>query len=337
MPNKDIELKESKLLFEDAAITEWNEKKTMLSNLEYSAFMSDIERGIESPLVSLIRLPFPLFAEIYMNRFPNNPVKNDPAIGYKLYLLTSAELKEFMSHIRSEKKIHRISKQDLIIKLRTPLEDFYKTVTGYNQYLADIKFIYITKYIDLQEAERINSKNLDFFRAEGTNGYELTSKLALFNPMLKGILEDGIGFESGIRDQLEMQYSIRNYKKDILREFTPTLKRTVGEVRNKLGVMPAKTDDNTGFIKYTNKDFRNKDLSVLYLRYWYEVLSDQEKGILNSISRKYRLMYILYKYYNFTIEKTMRVLACDKSSALKGNLYFEGIQKKLLEDKKMEL
>lgn len=336
MQNKDAELAESKFLFEEHGITEWHEKKIMLSDTEYKAILTDLEKGNESPLVWLVRNPFPIFAEIYMNRFPDKLFGDDPAIGYKLYLLSDPELRALISHMRKDKK-PKISLSDLIIKLKTPLEDFYKTVVGNKQEavdVCDIKYIYITRYIDLKEAERIGSRNLNFFTAEGTDGYELESKLALFNPMMRGILEDGIGLNSGIRNQMELTEPVRRARKEILRELASSFKRTVGDVKNKLGVFPTNQNDDTGFIEYSNKAFKSKDLSVLYWRHWYEDLSEQERELLNNIPQKYRLMYILYKFYGFSTDKTMRVLLCEKSEALRGNLYFEGIQSKLLDGHK---
>jgi hypothetical protein len=102
-------------------ISEWNEKTLILTDEERSVVTSDLEEGNLNPLIDIVKLPFPQFVTAYYSRFPNKPVElNDPAFGYKLYLLTERGISYHAELLRNpdakKNEVHKIKHLSLILR-----------------------------------------------------------------------------------------------------------------------------------------------------------------------------------------------------------------------------
>lgn len=296
--------------YRNFGISEWNEKCLVMSEEEIQEVVRELEEGETSPLLEIVKLPFPHFSAIYLQRFPSaNSYIKDPAIGYKMYLLPDNILKYMFTRLRyPEKKMNDLRKELKVGSLELAmgreiisgkLEDSLKIMSAISQNrVIARKFVYLSQYIDFTEAQRLNLSMVPYFELASSDGYELDKKLDLLNSGVRTIMSLILGLygekrhsykEIGERLSISADrvHNIVEYIFDLF--FRPTV-----ELKDAIGLKPLeyRFDDTR---QYTNWKYRDMDISIEtdFIR---SFLPPLEKEVLNSYSKKEARLYIASKY-----------------------------------------
>lgn len=332
-------------MFEYYGISEWEEKREILANEELALLIRELKKEPYNPtkptqissMINQLRLPFPKFAVNYFKSYGNYKVARyllDPSFGYKLYLMPVKYLHKMRDVWCGDAKKSvscNTNPNDIINKFNefyiTPLENIpnFMTSKRYNKELRR-KFIYLTKYIDLEEAERLGLGNAPTFKVLNCDGYELNKKLALFNPIIRVIIEKYYGLKSGSKMEIKEIASLLHLRSDasisrIIKLMEPLLLKEYGVLESKLD--PLKNDDGTiktvdGTILYANKAFRNADLDLTSRYYFSSILSPAGQTVVKetmSFSRTACLTYMIKKYIfpSMTTEEFSNYMIMDRT------------------------
>lgn len=296
--------------YRNYGISEWNEKCLVMSEEEIEEVVRELEQGETSPLLEIVKLPFPHFSAIYLQRFPSaSSYVEDPAIGYKMYLLPDNILKYMFARLRyPDKKATDLKKELSIGQLEqdlgreifsSTLEDALKimSATSQNKTIAR-KFIYLSQYIDLKEAKRLNLSVIPQFELAGTDGYELDKKLDLLNSCARTIMSLIIGLYGEKRHSYKeigekLGISADRVRKLVEYIFDLFFRPTV-ELKDAIGLksLNYRFDDTR---EYMNWKYRDMDIA-LEVDFIRTFLSPLEKEVLNSYSKKEATLYIASKY-----------------------------------------
>ncbi len=315
-------------MYYDHGISEWIEKSAILYPHEKEEMQKCLMTGMRTPLLDMVRLPFPKFATRYFEQYPKaQKYLKDPAFGYKLYLLTATDLSYFSSQMR----------KDVLPEEQKVSTTYYKHIKIFELTLDQIaqndvyskpnspigaKFLYLTQYINFEEAQRLGMKlgarcaqdneMFGVFR----DGYELFAKLDTLNFVARYIISRAIGLcghkqtsLSDIAKELNL-----NYKKvsELYGELSPSLLRTLGEFKHKIGYVEAI------YQPYELRDYRNMKLRELDLYLLAEFAykfkaSEKEREALqifgSHTTAAKLLLYIVHKYISKgDVAQTMRLL-----------------------------
>lgn len=319
---------ESTYMYSYYGIAEWREKCIVLSEQEIKSVKKALSAGIDSPLTTIVRLPFPKFAEeYYKNCKKAKKYFEDPAFGYKLYLLSDKVLETFAFYMRSndikdeDLKLLRYLKKEITFIFSNNLNDvIFAELSAKGKFflVREIKFIYLSQYIDLEEAKKLGLKKakqfeIDVANGSCSNGYELGAKLGYLNPTARYLMTHTLGLY-GFKRQ-----SVKEVAKELgisygflirmFNELFSSFFLTLGEFKNKLGVIDK--DYLSGeYIEYGHRNYKKYDLDVEIYRIFTQ-LSDFEKIILSSYSNSEIKAYIAYKYIFKDTKKTLEYLVAD--------------------------
>lgn len=314
-------------------IAEWFEKCLVLNDIERESIKSNLENGLNTALVALAKLPYPLFVRAYLSRFPAaEHYLSDPAFGYKLFLMSEPSTKILCETIRNpditgaelEKKYKRKSFDRMEVSefMNTPLDMLPKILSPDSNFKPIwLKYLYLTQYIDYEEAKKLGisfASVLERDRASGAqyDGYELEDKLKLLNPASRLIICKLLGLfghtRMTIRDIVK-EYGLADYKvRTLFNELFPSLLLTIGDFKNKVGYIEREYEPGEAK-EYSNRKFRALDLDIQVKFIVNNVLSDSERLVLESMSNSEVAFYVAYKYLYHDKKKTMDSLVMDIS------------------------
>lgn len=294
----------NKKLNELYGITEWNEKAKVLSLDEKEEALRNIEAGVSTPLVESLYKPFPEFAVEYFKKYPGmQKFLEDPAFGYKFYLFSSTYYQSIKAFFCFNEVLPQIERDRSIINafkeyFRMPLDQIPKIMSSKSYFKALVsKYIYLTKYIDLEEAERLGI-DTTLFKSLGENGYELDKKLELFNPVERAILEKYYGLK-GEKMPLTEIIQTFNISKDKVEKFIkliePLMAKSYSILKNKLE--PIGEVDGTKL--YANVPYKTLDLGITSNFIYNHALNEEEKEAYKMNGRSTfnpGLIYVIKNY-----------------------------------------
>lgn len=304
-------------MYRKYGIAEWREKCLVLGTDAFEV-EACLRRGEETALTNIVKLPFPYFATLYFNSFQSaDGYTSDPAFGYKLYMLKNAEIKLFSETIKKGKCINRkprdysirISFVEIASSLKRDLESFLtKPSTNSTLKEQEIKFAYISQYIDTKVAEQLNLKIVPFLEAEeDLGGYNIEAKLDLLNPIARIIVARTMGMYGYDRTTKTKLSQILNLPTDKIRYFVntifPLMQKTLGEAKNKLKPIGS---HEFSMQEYNNRDYRFKDIEIECLYYLNCCATPAEKTILSGLSNDKMKLYIVSKHFGWTEEQVCR-------------------------------
>ncbi|HBA37263.1 MAG TPA: hypothetical protein DCY94_00940 [Firmicutes bacterium] len=306
-------------MYREYGITEWREKSIILG--EYADTVKEcLEAGKGNTLVTLAKLPFPEFAASFFNSYvAADEFTSDPGFGYKLYLLNHAELEAFRNrimYINSGKKDNAFqaitsknSYKSIKIKLKQPLENMARR-TSFDEKIkeTDLKFLYISQYIDTLKAQQLGMSIVPLLEAdEDINGYDIEGKLELLNPVVRTTIARILGMYGYDRtsiSKLSIELGINTQQLSYFVNFLiPLMKRPIGEMRSKLKVVESVEG---GMLEYKNRDFREKDIHAECTFYLKRLATPAEAIILLSLSNDKMKLYIVSKYFGWNTEQICR-------------------------------
>ncbi len=304
----------SRELYKTYGISEWHEKRMLLTAEEQIRILSDLIAHTSSDLLEIVSLPFPKFTEKYFQNYPASAAYfKDPSFAYKLYFLDDANMRIFAEQMRnpnlSRKAILRIlgykegnfDKNLLNVMMMTSFEDIPKMISVANvSQMNLVKFVYLTQYIDAAEAARLKLSLATVFERDHVDGYELDKKLAILNPATRFLMTAYLGLEGYHRHQVSelKSYFSENrtyvpYIQKLIDTLLPRLARPYGEMYTFLKFAGQSSPSN--MFEYGNKEFRDLDI-VLETKYFaHNVLSQTEKEVLSSYPSKKQKLYLAAK------------------------------------------
>lgn len=325
-------------MYRNYDIAEWNEKKAILTIEEAQTVLADLKEGINTPLIELVKKPFPQFAKEYFRPYFDQMGKYktfylDPAFGFKLYFLSESHLRIFATILRvpnlTNKQIANILKTAKNVSHRieeiqqitdTPLDKIPKFVSSFKERTNfQKKFLYLTQYIDLETSKRLNLPISAIFEADGaTKGYDLEGKLNTLNPAMRLIVTLYLG--------LYGEESMPAYRigQDLFNNCDHTYNATIqfilenfdkplGQFASTIGYTGS-IDPLTGIKEYSSKKYREMDIK-LQTMFVFEHLSQIEKIILGAYSNKDRLLYLTSQYMFRTPEFLARNMSLTPETA----------------------
>ncbi len=307
-------------LYRVYGISEWHNKCQVLTIEEQLAVLSDLKKGCTTELVELVKLPFPQFIENYFLPFSAaNDYFKDPSFAYKLYFLDDSYLRLFTEKMRAPSITYRQIIETYSIKPRlcweekigflehSDLEELShiqsSTAQNRDYYL---KYIYLTQYIDIAEAMRLELPIVESFLKDGSNGYDLEGKLAMLNPAAKHILELYIGLHGHRRHSLseigELIVGKRksHYIRQIVAIFMSKILKSSTEFAYYIGY---KEELQTPGVmhQYISRDFRNLDILVETQAHFAR-LDEATQAYLMTLTEKERTVYLAAKFMYTTPE-----------------------------------
>ena len=312
-------------LYRNHNISEWREKCLILSESEKQAVLHDLQEGIDSPLVELVKMPFPKFAEVYYRRFEGaKKYLEIPDFGYKLYIMRDSSLRMINAIIKNPKATRYSLEKESHISfssynlgeirelLETPLEQIPRIdgssiiKTNY-----ELKLIYIMQYIDKEEAEMLRLSGFTFYKNGEYRGFDLEGKLNSLNECARLIICRTLGLYGGYKkSSTEISSEINISKERILKLLNfvlPSFSKSTGVLRNKIGYID-KPYENEETREYSNREYRDLDLNLQIMYIYENLLSDEERKILSTRSNKEMRIYIAKKYIYDTNEQVARNL-----------------------------
>lgn len=317
-------------LYRNFGITEWNEKKSVLTREEMIAVLKDLKEKKNSSLVRLLSMPFPLFAKEYFrpylehsDRFGN--FYRDSAFGFKLYLLNEQSIEIFAEMARNPEMTYgqilaRMSNPvdiaDRVHEMKmiavTPFEDLGKMTSSLkskDNYRK--RYLYLTQYIDLETAKTLGLSVSSVFEKDGVvKGFDLEGKLALLNPCMRWLVIYFLGLYG------EKRCGLKEIKARVFgREFDSTVlvnalkfiansfDKTLEEFKSIIGYVGS-VDPMTGMKEYDCASYKRMDINLQAL-FMMNRISEREQRVLESLSHRYKILYLTSKY----MYKTKDVLA----------------------------
>lgn len=327
-------------MYRNYDVAEWNEKKAILTTIEAQTVLADLKEGKNTPLVELIKLPFPRFAEEYFRPYFDQMGKYktfylDPAFGFKLYFLSESHLRIFATIIRepnltnrqianvlkTPKNVsHRISGIQQIVD--TPLDRIPKIVSSFKERTVFQKrFLYLTQYIDMETAKRLNLPISAIFEADGaTKGYDLEGKLNILNQAMRLIVtlylglygEESMSAYQIRREIFNNEFDNRIYNAAI-QFILENFDKPLGQFAATIGYMES-IDPLTGIKEYSSKTYREIDIKMQTM-FVFEHLSQIDKMTLRTYSNKERLLYLTSQYMFRTPEFLARNMSLTPETA----------------------
>lgn len=306
---------ENREMFLKFGIREWREKCLVLSDNEIHLIKDNLNSNLESPLVCLVKLPFPQFIQVYLSRYEGSKKflnKYGYEFFYKFYLLPYKSMR-----LLSEKIKHPEKKYDDIISSSS----FYKGVRkdmspeleesilylsknasnflGINTKNTDIKFLYLTQYITHEEAVKLGLPISLYHESEDIDGYDLERKLSCLNSGLRYIIVNYLGLYGYDRKSVRTLAKILGIDiekvKRCLEMIIPLLSKTYNEYRVKLGIINPESD-TFELIEYTNSVFNKYNLyiqTVYLLRFFAD---EKAKDLISNVKLEFPMRHLCNKY-----------------------------------------
>lgn len=314
------------LMFYNFGIAEWHEKSLILTEEEIIEILNCLKNSTSSPLVELVKHPFPKFIRKYFSSFPGaERFLKDPEFDYKVYLMTDTDITYLAKLIKSAPKervaidkVRKSSFSDLYSILRSSLADISKDPdTRDRGYIKFIKFLYLTQYIDFQEAKRLNLKiasqvEIDsLYSKEGLQGYQLEEKIACLNFPLNLVISRLLGLCGHHRESLGkiikefgMPPKYTRYLVDII---LPSLMLSLAEFKHKIGFVEREYSPYD-YREYTNKKISRLDLVCTIGFIKNNRLSPVEKQVISKFPPSKQITYIAQKFVFKDINRTSEAL-----------------------------
>ena len=322
MNSKEHSIEEEKMsvaMYREYGIAEWYEKCLVMTSVEKLEVLKNIRNGENSLLVQLVRLPFPHFVREYFERiYQQNEERrgiavylNDPAFGYKMYMLTEKMIERFSESLRSTLSgeavalLKDFSSSSFREIMDNTLDQSLVTCdSGIKSRGRLMKYVYLTQYITYDEALKMNlsiSKLFQKDREAGVmeDGFELENKLDTLNPIARTIFARMIGLYGQKRMKRKeistfLDVSVERIGQ-LYDEIFSYFLRTLGEFKNKLGFVERNYAPND-IRMYNNKYFREIDLKLTIGHILKNMLSPEEQKVVSSLNYSKAHLYIAYKY-----------------------------------------
>ena len=315
--------KTTAIVMADCGITEWTEKSIILTIEEKLEVLNCIKDGTSTPLFEMVKLPFPEFITKYYVTYHEDKLRsiklnshtgmklryedfiNDSSIGYKIFLLSSANIRALNFYIRGDKKVFKGCHYTNITDILTSsLDDMMRTFVKINAGKLQIrKYVYIMQYVDAKEAERLGLKSFTFCKDFIHRGFALGEKLECLNDLERLAMTKYFGLDGYMPDnmrEVEEELGVPDGKlkpfseKDFLLKFTGAL----DEFKHEIGFIdreyaPGEIKEYTDVSKYA------KMASTLEAYYIQEHIGEittylyEKKTLLNSdMIRRLRDAYL---------------------------------------------
>lgn len=305
-------------MYYDHGISEWHEKSLILTNEEQIIIEKSLITGIDTEILELVRLPFPKFVEGYFSRFHSaKKLLADPESGYKLYFLEDSHIARLSTMLRNRENKGRESEYSVpqktvnpnLILLKFSLEDIPKLASSQRQhYIYEQKYLYLTQYIDLEEAKRLGLSIVSKFERDMeytgslVDGYEFKAKLETLNPVAQFILARVLGLYGHKRESLlkiARELGLPYLKlQELYNMLYPVFLMTLGDFKNKIGYVE-RTYGIGEFREYNNKVFRETDI-ILETTFMYNFfLTPEERKVLSNSHGKITREGYIYLGYRF--------------------------------------
>ena len=312
-------------MYRQLGIAEWREKKSILSKDEVTEILKAIKAGISNDLIDLVKLPFPKFVEAYFSSIPSAQKSYfiDPQFAYKMYFLNDYTLQMFCEALRHPK--YSVKKLAHALELKTSysfgdkikslidtkLEDFSKMASFKNRkHNYRTKYIYLTQYIDIDEARRLNLPAVLRFIGCQVENFDLEGKLRLLNPTVEKIVIYYFGLHGYYRHSMEdichlMNFSYRTVcenLENILDFFLHNLEKTLPEFAIAIGY------DGTlpnGMKRYRNEKFANLD-AYFTTKAIFNTLPEEEQQFLEKLPFYAIRSYIEDRYLFTTVTQSQQ-------------------------------
>ncbi len=331
-------------MYRDYGISEWREKCLVLSDVERINFLYDLENGIQSDLVAIVKLPFPQFVTIYCKRFPQaDTYTARPDFGYKMYMLKANALKIYMELLRDptakRNELKRKCKcqydtNDFYDIMNTPYSEIPKACDTATKLVVSelgLKYAYISQYIDTKEALNMGLPIYYHFEQEETlKGFDLEGKLKTLNPIARVIISRSLGLYGYDRTKMTdiaREFNISNsYIQKCLALLFPPLLKTLGDFISKTGYQDPNETDNSGLIEYSYKPYRDLDIALETQYVKNNLLTEAQQQILSSVNNFTFQVYIANKFFGWTDEQICKNLITTQNDLdrIKGSIDFHG-------------
>lgn len=341
MPKKDNlmdSIKELSLqMYESYGIAEWPKKYMTLApedKLDILNYINGNGPKTESidALLELLRLPFPKFIERYFSDSEEfmDRLSHDPQLPYKVYFLSDMRLQLFsmilknpsltvkkIQEILNCKAVHIIGSINQVLDLSLDDMGLYSVSQQGRERIR--QFLYLTKYIDLEEAKRLGLSSYNTFLNDGVDGYELERKINMLNPTIRYIMIYYLGlYGHNKHDCKEISYVMGQKKKKIYKivEFIcPLLMQSTGVFKNAIGFSEERQIPGNSF-EYTNKAFRSYDIEFETLAL-SRTLDEASIAVLEKYPPLQRKVYVAAKFMFKTPESLARNLCLSTGNAKK--------------------
>ena len=252
-------------------ISEWREKSLILTSEEQLEVYKSIRENVSTPLLEVVKLPYPKFVSEYYLRFYRdcleireklNPImavqkfinadllRNDLSLGYKMYLLPDYLLQFVDTYIKNPILTQRdfpsryvseacyLSLCDLV---RTPLDESMRLsiqLGTNNEFIR--RYIYIMQYVDAQEAEKMNLTTYTFLKQGVYRGFDLEKKVNSLNELERLALGMYLGFDGYSKNTTSTIAEYLNIAKDRFvflhtKDFLFALAKSAKEFQNAIG------------------------------------------------------------------------------------------------------
>ncbi len=223
---------------------------------------------------------------------------------------------------------HTFLTSEFQILFETRLEDIPKISSSQkNKRDYEIKYAYLTQYIDINEAKRMNMRVAETFRLMGVTGYGLEDKMRLLNPVTQTMMAFYLGLyglprlskkEISLRLNLinsydEIRKRYRAFK--VFDYFFPFFLKTYGEFEHFLGYKKERQTPGN-FIEYTSKPIRDLDV-LIETTFIFSLLPQIEREILAKYTKEEVVIYLAAKYMFKTPETLARNVVLSTQDAEK--------------------
>lgn len=315
--------KTTAIVMADCGITEWTEKSIILTIEEKLEVLNCIKNETSTSLFEMVKLPFQEFIVNYYITYYNDRLRKiklnsqsgnciryenfikDPSIGYKIYLLSNANIKALNLYIKGENRQILSNFSSYITDiLASSIDEMMRTFVKTNAGKIQIrKYVYIMQYVDAKEAERLGLKSFTFCKDFIHRGFALGEKLECLNDLERLAMTKYFGLDGYMPDnmrEVEEELGVPTGKlesfsnKEFLLKFTGAL----DEFKHEIGFIdreyaPGEIKEYTDVSKYA------KMASTLEAYYIQEHIGEittylyEKKTLLNSdMIRRLRDAYL---------------------------------------------
>lgn len=295
-------------LYNIYGIAEWHQKYTLLTFDDRTQVLNYFKEGSDSTnkvseLIEQLKQPFPKFVVSYLSSSQEftSMLERDPQLPYKLFFLTDSLLQYYGTAMKDPEKLGRTNHH-----YRAKIEDIFSAnIDDFHSYSASqisiekqLKFTYLTQYIDLEEAKKLRLSSADTFARDGVDGYEFEKKMDILNPRVRTIMMLFLGLyghhfhgKKEIPKLLGCSYENAVKIIDIL---FPLFIKSTGVFENALGY-DRESQINGNMHEYRNKVFRDADIA-LETAMLFERLSEVSKQVLLIHPFHERKIYLAAKF-----------------------------------------
>lgn len=341
MPKKDNlmdSIKELSLqMYESYGIAEWPKKymtlapEDKLNILNYINGNCPKKESIDA-LLELLKLPFPKFIERYFSDSEEfmDRLSHDPQLSYKVYFLSDMRLQFFsmilknpsltvkeIQEILNCKAVHIIGSINQVLNLSLDDMGLYSVSQQGSERIR--QFIYLTQYIDLEEAKRLGLSSYNTFLNDGVNGYELERKINMLNPTIRSLMIYYLGLYGHNRHSCKEIFDVIDQKKEkthkVVEFICPLLMQSTGVFKNAIGFSEERQIPGNSF-EYTNKAFRSYDIEF-ETRALSRTLDEASIAVLERYTPLQRKNYLAAKFMFKTPESLARNLCLSTETAKK--------------------